>query len=118
MGAVENWQAPTTTGPVHATVTVPGSKSQTNRALVLAALATREGPSTISGALRSRDTDLMIGALRTLGVSLDGSATELSVSGEISPAADARVDCGLAGTVLRFVPPVAALGRQTVTFDC
>src|SRR6266699_2272681 len=54
MGAVTDWQAPTTTGPVHATVTVPGSKSQTNRALVLAALATAEGASTISGALRSR----------------------------------------------------------------
>ena len=61
--------APSTPNPVHATVTVPGSKSQTNRALVLAALATRaRAPSTISGALRSRDTDLMIGALRALGV--------------------------------------------------
>jgi 3-phosphoshikimate 1-carboxyvinyltransferase len=117
MYAMSTWQAPSTATAVQADVDVPGSKSQTNRALVLAALATREGTSTISGALRSRDTDLMIGALRTLGVSLDGSATELSVSGEISPAADARVDCGLAGTVLRFVPPVAALGRQTVTFD-
>ncbi len=94
---------------MHATVTVPGSKSQTNRALVLAALATAEGTSTISGALRSRDTDLMIGALRTLGVTVDGDDTELSVSGRIAPSPDARVDCGLAGTVLRFVPPVAAL---------
>lgn len=111
------WQAPSTTTPVHADVEVPGSKSQTNRALVLAALATPAGTSTISGALRSRDTDLMIGALRTLGVSLDGAGTELSVSGAISPAADAHVDCGLAGTVLRFVPPVAALGGAVVTFD-
>ena len=63
MEAVEQWQAPTTASPVHATVTVPGSKSLTNRALVLAALATPQGPSTISNALRSRDTDLMIGAL-------------------------------------------------------
>ena len=66
--AVSTWQAPTSPSPVHATVTVPGSKSQTNRALVLAALATPQGPSTISGALRSRDTDLMIDAVRTLGV--------------------------------------------------
>ncbi|HEX7428352.1 MAG TPA: 3-phosphoshikimate 1-carboxyvinyltransferase, partial [Mycobacterium sp.] len=95
------WQAPTTPSPVHATVTVPGSKSQTNRALVLAALATAQGKSTISGALRSRDTDLMIGALRTLGVTVDGDDTELSVSGRIAPSPDARVDCGLAGTVLR-----------------
>ncbi len=64
--------APSTPTPVHATVTVPGSKSQTNRALVLAALATPQGTSTISGALRSRDTDLMIGALQTLGVDVDG----------------------------------------------
>ena len=112
-----DWQAPTTTGPVHATVTVPGSKSQTNRALVLAALATPQGTSTISGALRSRDTDLMIGALRTLGVTVDGDDTELTVSGGIHPAAGATVDCGLAGTVLRFVPPVAALSTQSVVFD-
>ena len=111
------WQAPTTPSPVHATVTVPGSKSQTNRALVLAALATAQGKSTISGALRSRDTDLMIGALRTLGVTVDGDDTELSVSGRIAPSPDARVDCGLAGTVLRFVPPVAALSTDTVVFD-
>ncbi|MBJ7339877.1 3-phosphoshikimate 1-carboxyvinyltransferase [Mycolicibacterium sp.] len=111
------WQAPSTTTPVHAEVDVPGSKSQTNRALVLAALATPQGTSTVGGALRSRDTDLMIGALRTLGVSLDGAGTELSVSGSISPAVHAHVDCGLAGTVLRFVPPLAALGAQVVTFD-
>jgi 3-phosphoshikimate 1-carboxyvinyltransferase len=114
---VSDWQAPTTGVPVHATVTVPGSKSLTNRALVLAALATPQGTSTISGALRSRDTDLMIGAVRTLGVTVDGDHTELTVSGAIAPSPDARVDCGLAGTVLRFVPPVAALGRETVVFD-
>ncbi|HYO03085.1 MAG TPA: 3-phosphoshikimate 1-carboxyvinyltransferase [Mycobacterium sp.] len=117
MDTVTTWQAPSTTTPVHAEVDVPGSKSQTNRALVLAALATPQGTSTVGGALRSRDTDLMIGALRTLGVALDGASTELSVSGAISPAADAHVDCGLAGTVLRFVPPVAALGGEVVTFD-
>ncbi len=98
-----------------ATVTVPGSKSQTNRALVLSALA--GGVSTISGALRSRDTDLMIAALVALGLRVEGAGSELSISGVICPAPDATVDCGLAGTVLRFAPPLAALGTATVTFD-
>jgi 3-phosphoshikimate 1-carboxyvinyltransferase len=98
-------------------VTVPGSKSQTNRALVLAALATANGTSTLSGALRSRDTDLMIGAVQALGVAVEGTDAELTISGAIAPTPGARVDCGLAGTVLRFVPPVAALSSQTVTFD-
>ena len=111
------WQAPSAMTPIHATVEVPGSKSQTNRALILAALATPQGTSTVSGALRSRDTDLMIGALRTLGLSLDGAGTDLTIGGAISPASDARIDCGLAGTVLRFVPPLAALGSEVVTFD-
>jgi 3-phosphoshikimate 1-carboxyvinyltransferase len=113
------WRAPHTTAPVRATVTVPGSKSQTNRVLVLAALAAAQGQgdSTISGALRSRDTDLMIGALRTLGLHVDGSGSELTVSGRIVPGPNARVDCGLAGTVLRFVPPLAALADAAVEFD-
>ena len=115
---MSNWPAPSTSRPVQATVTVPGSKSQTNRALVLAALAAAGGGvSTISGALRSRDTDLMIGALEALGLRIDGPADELAVSGEIAPPADAHIDCGLAGTVLRFVPPLAALGLTEVTFD-
>src|SRR5262249_33563082 len=115
--AVSNWQAPSTPNPVHATLTIPGSKSLTNRALVLAALATPNGTSTLRNALRSRDTDLMIGAIQTLGVSVEGAASELTVGGAIAPAAKARIDCGLAGTVLRFVPPVAALSTETVLFD-
>ncbi|HEY3994412.1 MAG TPA: 3-phosphoshikimate 1-carboxyvinyltransferase [Mycobacterium sp.] len=113
------WTAPTAPGPVHATVTVPGSKSQTNRALVLAALAAAQdvGTPTLSGALRSRDTDLMIGALRTLGLRVDGAGSELTVSGQIAPGPGARVDCGLAGTVLRFVPPLTALADSVVEFD-
>jgi 3-phosphoshikimate 1-carboxyvinyltransferase len=116
---VTTWTAPQATAPVYATVTVPGSKSQTNRALVLAGLAAAQGQgaSTISGALRSRDTDLMIGALRTLGLRVDGPGSELTVSGRIAPAPGARVDCGLAGTVLRFVPPLAALADSVVEFD-
>ncbi len=121
MEHVNTWPAPYASRPVHATVTVPGSKSQTNRALVLAALAAATGGvSTISGALRSRDTDLMIGALEALGLRVDGPADELAVGGTIAPPPDARIDCGLAGTVLRFVPPLAAMGLgpgRVVTFD-
>lgn len=116
---MSTWAAPSTDIPVHATVTVPGSKSQTNRALVLAALAADHGASTVSGALRSRDTDLMIGALRVLGFVVDASdtdSTELTVSGTLAPPGTS-IDCGLAGTVLRFLPPVAALSTETVTFD-
>lgn len=116
---MSTWTAPLAPQPVHATVTVPGSKSQTNRALVLAALAAtqEQGTPTVSGALRSRDTDLMIGALRTLGLCIDGDETELTVSGRVAPETPAQVDCGLAGTVLRFVPPLAALAESAVEFD-
>lgn len=114
---MQNWPAPRADAPVRATVTVPGSKSQTNRALVLAALAAPQGTSTVSGALRSRDTDLMIGALRTLGLTVDGAGTDLTVGGSVAPAPGATIDCGLAGTVLRFVPAIAAHGAQSVTFD-
>lgn len=115
----KTWPAPPAPKPVHATVTVPGSKSQTNRALVLTALAAAqgEGASTIAGALRSRDTDLMIGALRSLGLRIDGTAAELAIDGRIEPGPTASVDCGLAGTVLRFVPPLAALANSAVSFD-
>jgi len=96
-------------------VTLPGSKSITNRALILAALA--DGPSTLTGALRSRDTDLMIGALRTLGTTVterDGGTTL-----DVTPGAlrGGEVACGLAGTVMRFVPPLAALADGDVRFD-
>lgn len=116
---MNHWPAPHATAPVHATVTVPGSKSQTNRTLILAALAATggQGPSAISGALRSRDTDLMIGALRELGIDITGDGPELTVSGSLNPPADTRIDCGLAGTVLRFVPPLAALSNAGVLFD-
>jgi 3-phosphoshikimate 1-carboxyvinyltransferase len=118
-GPVTTWKAPLASQRLQATVTVPGSKSQTNRALVLAALAAaqEQGTPTISGALRSRDTDLMIGALRTLGFDVDGDGSDLTVSGRVSPEPMAQVDCGLAGTVLRFVPPLAALAESMVEFD-
>ena len=110
---VSFWPAPHVGAPVHATVTLPGSKSITNRALVLAALA--DGPSTITGALRSRDTELMISALRTLGAQIIGDNDTLAVTpGSLR---GGRVDCGLAGTVMRFVPPVAALTSGDTSFD-
>jgi 3-phosphoshikimate 1-carboxyvinyltransferase len=116
---MSTWAAPGASTPVHATVTVPGSKSQTNRTLLLAALAAAQGQgsSTVSGALRSRDTDLMIGALQTLGLQVDGAGSDLTVSGRIAPGPGARIDTGLAGTVLRFVPPLAALADSAVEFD-
>ncbi|WP_373862116.1 3-phosphoshikimate 1-carboxyvinyltransferase [Nocardia farcinica] len=113
MDPVTHWPAPHVDVPVHATVTLPGSKSITNRALILAALA--DGPSTITGALRSRDTDLMIAGLRALGTEITGEADTLTVT----PAAlgGGTVDCGLAGTVMRFLPPVATLATGSVAFD-
>jgi len=108
------WPAPTPGRPVDATVTLPGSKSLTNRALVLAALA--DAPSVVRRALRSRDTELMAGALTSLGSTVDTSGDDWQVTpGELS--GPAEVDCGLAGTVMRFVPPVAALASGDVRFD-
>lgn len=109
------WAAPLATGPVRATVTVPGSKSITNRALVLTALAGTGG--TIRRALRSRDTDLMAGALRALGVPVTSRGDEFVVAAHSGLHGPAVVDCGLAGTVMRFVPPLAALARGPVRFD-
>jgi 3-phosphoshikimate 1-carboxyvinyltransferase len=108
------WPAPYAAEPVRATVTLPGSKSLTNRALVLAALA--DGPGVVRRALRSRDTELMAGALTALGTSVDTSGDDWKVTpGRLT--GDSEVDCGLAGTVMRFVPPVAALAEGPVRFD-
>jgi 3-phosphoshikimate 1-carboxyvinyltransferase len=99
---------------VRATVTLPGSKSITNRALVLAALAA--DPSRIERPLLARDTRLMIDALRALGVEVVESGESVTVTpGPLS--GPAQIDCGLAGTVMRFVPPVAALADGTIEFD-
>jgi len=98
---------------VDAEVTLPGSKSLTNRWLVLAALA--DGPSRISRPLRARDTDLMADALRALGVGIDTDGADWLV--QPSALHGATVDTGLAGTVMRFLPPVAALADGPVHFD-
>lgn len=110
------WPAPVAHSPVSAAVDVPGSKSITNRALVLAALA--DGPSTIDGALRSRDTDLMRDGLAAMGTGIDvDSADPTRITVTPGPLHGTTVDCGLAGTVMRFLPPVAALADGTVAFD-
>ncbi len=111
----QHWGAPPATGPVTATVTVPGSKSITNRALLLAALS--EGGGTLTGALRSRDSKLMIDALRALGVPVDDGGDQVVVTPPAGLTGAASVDCGLAGTVMRFVPPVAVLADGDVRFD-
>ncbi|WFP17654.1 3-phosphoshikimate 1-carboxyvinyltransferase [Citricoccus muralis] len=119
---LDPWPAPTPTQPVDATVHIPGSKSLTNRYLVLAALSDR--PSTVHGVLDSRDSRLMIEALRTLGVAIEPDADRPDTV-QVTPmpevhaetAMERTVDCGLAGTVMRFLPPVAALTGYTVTID-
>lgn len=111
------WPAPHALAPVDVQVTLPGSKSLTNRELVLAALA--EGPGVVRRALRSRDTDLMATALTALGSTVDVSGDDWTVTPAITGTDDREVavDCGLAGTVMRFVPPVAALRGGLTRFD-
>ena len=114
-GEGPRWQAPTAAGPVRASLRLPGSKSMTNRALVLAALA--DGPGAVTRPLRARDTLLMARALTALGATIDDGAppgTWRVTPGR--PAGDTRVDVGNAGTVMRFVPPVAALAATTTEF--
>ena len=110
------WTAPVADGHIRATVDLLGSKSITNRALVLAALA--DGPSTVTGALRSRDTNLMLSALTELGIGVRvDPADPTTISIEPRPMHAGEIFCGLAGTVMRFLPPVAALAGGDVAFD-
>jgi 3-phosphoshikimate 1-carboxyvinyltransferase len=100
---------------MNATVRIPGSKSETNRALVLAALAS--GPSMITGGLDARDTRLMRDALRAFGATIteDGDCWEVAPPNGLQ--AGDQIDCGLAGTLMRFLPPVAALADGRTRFD-
>lgn len=109
------WTAPTATDPVAATVRLPGSKSMTARALVLSAIAV--GPSTLRRPLRARDTELMAAALRAMGPHVSTIDDERWVVRPRSLHGPAHADVGLAGTVMRFVPPVAGLAKGPVTFD-
>ena len=108
------WRAPLASGPLDAVVEIPGSKSLTNRALVLAALA--QARSVVRRPLRARDTLLMVDALRALGTTVEDDRDDWRVT-PAPLAGPASVDCGLAGTVMRFVPPVAALAIGEVRFD-
>jgi len=112
------WPSPTAAGPVRARVRLPASKSITNRALVLATLS--DVPAVIVNPLRARDTELAAGALRAMGTSIsdDPSRTAWRVTAG-SPAAGSgvSVDVGNAGTVMRFLPAVAALTAASVHFD-
>lgn len=114
------WPAPRAGGPLSARLSLPGSKSLTNRELVLSALA--DEPTLLRAPLHSRDSALMVDALRGLGVRID----EREASGPYGPdllvtpgelLGGGTIDCGLAGTVMRFLPPVAALALGPVVFD-
>jgi len=114
------WAAPVAAQPVRSTVSVPGSKSASNRALILAALA--DGPSTVTGLLDARDTQLMITGLRQLGVDVDERDRDAvgNLTVDVTPhfmRGPASIDVGLAGTVMRFLPPLAALAHGEITFD-
>jgi 3-phosphoshikimate 1-carboxyvinyltransferase len=128
------WASPAAAGPVSARVQLPPSKSITNRALVLAALS--DGASRIASPLRARDTELAAEALRALGCEITErsgiterseiteragiaeSRTEWVVTpGQPAPGSSVNVNVGNAGTVMRFVPGLAALTSAVVVFD-
>lgn len=142
---MQAWHCPTPSRPIDATVSLPGSKSLSARALLTAALA--DAPSQIEGLLESRDTALMRAALETLGARFSRCGSALQVTplpaakapaGPASPKADSAapeaaptekppaglppdnsipvIDCGLAGTVMRFVPPLALALGTSLTF--
>ncbi len=126
MPSQPHWLAPTPNAPVDALVQLPGSKSLTNRELVLSALA--DTPSMLRAPLHSRDSALMLTALQQLGVGIELLPGEGAFGPDIrvhpmggmpdAPTSEpVTIDCGLAGTVMRFVPPVAALTTRAVRFD-
>jgi 3-phosphoshikimate 1-carboxyvinyltransferase len=112
--AAPRWAAPAAGGPVRARLAIPGSKSMTNRALVLASLG--GGPCDIVNPLEARDTQLMRRALAALGARIlgEGESRWRVIPGR--PAGATHVDVGNAGTVMRFVPPAAALTAVSVRF--
>ncbi len=121
------WAAPTAEKPLAARLVLPGSKSLTNRELVLAALA--DGPSLLRRPLHSRDSALMIEGLKRLGAGIrevpgDGAfgpdlrvVPPIGSDGAEELRGGVSIDTGLAGTVMRFLPPVAALALGPVAID-
>ncbi|WP_372594730.1 3-phosphoshikimate 1-carboxyvinyltransferase [Actinotalea sp.] len=111
----ETWPAPLADRALDATVDVPGSKSLTNRYLVLAALA--DGPGVLRGALDSRDTSHMAAGLEAMGARVDRDGTTWRTAPITAGPGPVEVACGLAGTVMRFLPAVAALTGRSTRFD-
>ncbi|MBB5871773.1 3-phosphoshikimate 1-carboxyvinyltransferase [Allocatelliglobosispora scoriae] len=109
------WNAPTATTGVNATVRLPGSKSMTARALVLGAGSV--GPTTLAAPLRARDTELMAAGIRAMGAAVSTVDETHWVVRPRPLTGPATVDVGLAGTVMRFLPPLAGLATGPVTFD-
>ncbi|MFI5906802.1 3-phosphoshikimate 1-carboxyvinyltransferase [Dactylosporangium sp. NPDC051541] len=109
------WPAPTAAGPLDAQLRLPGSKSMTARALVLGAVS--HGSTTLRGPLRARDTELMAAGLRAMGCHVSTADDNLWLLRPRPLTGPAKVNVGLAGTVLRFLPPVAGLATGEVAFD-
>jgi 3-phosphoshikimate 1-carboxyvinyltransferase len=105
--------------PLAATISVPGSKSITNRALLLAAMA--DGSSVVNSVLLSDDTYSMAAALRTLGIDVQVNETNRVITvygrGGIIPASSANLDIGGAGTTMRFLAGFLTLGRGRFRID-
>lgn len=119
-----NWSAPFRGGltsigePINAKISIPGSKSATNRALILAAIA--KTPSRLRKPLSSRDADLMVKGLQSLGCKIDEIKTEQGFDYQITPqklSGPTQIDVGNAGTVMRFLPPIASLATGLIHFD-
>ena len=119
-----NWEAPfigaigKQNRIIDATITIPGSKSVTNRALILAAIS--QTPSRLRKPLSSRDTDLMVKGLQSLGCKIEEIKTDEGFDYVITPAkllGPTQIDVGNAGTVMRFLPPIAALANGLIHFD-
>jgi 3-phosphoshikimate 1-carboxyvinyltransferase len=119
-----NWSAPfrgglTSVGePINAKISIPGSKSATNRALILAAIA--KTPSRLRKPLSSRDADLMVKGLQSLGCKIDEIKTAQGFDYQITPqklTGPTQIDVGNAGTVMRFLPPIASLATGLIYFD-
>lgn len=120
---MQAWRCPTPSEPIDATVSLPGSKSLSARALLAAALA--DAPNQIEGLLESRDMALMRAALETLGARFTWHGGLLQVTPLVADQKPAGlppdnstpvIDCGLAGTVMRFVPPLALALGVSLTF--
>ncbi|MXZ99539.1 MAG: 3-phosphoshikimate 1-carboxyvinyltransferase [Acidimicrobiaceae bacterium] len=106
--------------PPNATVTLPGSKSITNRALICAALAS--GETTLTGALFADDTEAMVGAVRSLGAEVICTPEKAAMrirgtAGTVETPEGAVVDARMSGTTGRFVAPVLALSERPVALD-